>query len=82
MFVTLFNLLKTHTHSLSQNVTNIWFLLHSYTFTFKLKNLITVYIAIYDYLQPKYYNILSKKKNYLNIYYFFFKILLIVCILV
>jgi hypothetical protein len=82
MFNSLFNLLKTSTHTLSQNISNIWFLLHSYTFLFKLRNVITVYIAIYDYLQPKYYNILSKKKNFINMFFLLFKILLITLLLV
>jgi len=81
MFVTLFNLLKTTSHTLSTNITNIWFLLHSYTFLFKLRNIITVYISIYDYLQPKYYNILSKKKNFFNIYTFSFKLIIVMLML-
>lgn len=82
MFTSLFNLLKTTNHNLSQNISNIWFLLHSYTFLFKLRNIISVYIAVYDYLQPKYYNILSKKKNFINIYFFLIKLLIVVLILI
>lgn len=82
MFGTLFNLLKTTSHTLSTNISNIWFLLHSYTFLFKLRNIITVYISIYDYLQPKYYNILSKKKNFFNIYTFSFKLIIVILLLV
>lgn len=82
MFTSLFNLLKTTNHNISTNITNIWFLLHSYTFMFKLRNIITVYISIYDYLQPKYYNILSKKKSFFNIIFIFFKLLIIIVFLI
>lgn len=82
MFNTLFNLLKTTNHTITNNISNIWFLMHSYTFLFKLKNIISVYISIYDYIQPKYYNILSKKKNFFNIYLYLFKLIIICLILV
>lgn len=82
MFNTLFNLLKTTNHSITTNISNIWFLMHSYSFLFKLRNIITVYISIYDYLQPKYYNILSKKKNFFSLYLVLFKLIVLCFVLI
>lgn len=82
MFNSIFSLLNKYNYFPSLlNINNIWPLLNSNIFLYKLQQYIYTYIYIYDFLQIKLIKIFSNKITFLNLLLFFIKINIFLIIL-